>query len=93
MMAGGGVRAGQAYGSTDDVGLHAVEDRLHVHDSDAIVVGWKSVPGNRAGASRQQAASRDPACSTGVTPHLFGDTNVLSRLPHDSPEPGIGRGW
>jgi uncharacterized protein (DUF1501 family) len=31
-MAGGGVRSGYAYGTTDDVGLHAVEDRLHVHD-------------------------------------------------------------
>jgi hypothetical protein len=31
-MAGGGVRSGYAYGTTDEVGLHAVEDRLHVHD-------------------------------------------------------------
>jgi hypothetical protein len=32
LMAGGGVRGGRAYGATDDLGLHAVEDRLHVHD-------------------------------------------------------------
>lgn len=31
-LAGGGVRGGQAFGATDEVGLHAVEDRLHVHD-------------------------------------------------------------
>jgi hypothetical protein len=31
-LAGGGVRGGQTIGSTDELGLHAVEDRLHVHD-------------------------------------------------------------
>ncbi len=37
-MAGGGVRSGQAYGATDEVGLHAVEDRLHVHDLHSTVL-------------------------------------------------------
>jgi hypothetical protein len=37
-MAGGGVRGGQTIGSTDEVGLHAVEDRLHVHDLHATVL-------------------------------------------------------
>ncbi len=37
-MAGGGVRAGHAYGTTDEVGLHAVEDRLHVHDLHATIL-------------------------------------------------------
>ncbi len=31
-LAGGGVRGGQAIGRTDELGLHAVEDRLHIHD-------------------------------------------------------------
>ncbi len=31
-MAGGGVRGGQTLGATDELGLRAVEDRLHVHD-------------------------------------------------------------
>src|SRR6266487_5380677 len=30
-MAGGGVRAGAAIGSTDDIGLRAVENKCHVH--------------------------------------------------------------
>jgi len=38
-MAGGGVRAGHAYGTTDEVGLHAVEDRLHVHDIHSTILG------------------------------------------------------
>ncbi|WP_436714364.1 DUF1501 domain-containing protein [Roseiconus lacunae] len=38
-MAGGGVKAGQAIGATDEIGLHAVEDRLHVHDIHATIMG------------------------------------------------------
>ncbi|QEG40934.1 DUF1501 domain-containing protein [Roseimaritima ulvae] len=37
-MAGGGVQGGQAYGTTDEIGLHAVEDRLHVHDIHSTVL-------------------------------------------------------
>lgn len=37
-MAGGGVRGGQTIGTTDSVGLHAIEDRLHVHDLHATVL-------------------------------------------------------
>lgn len=37
-LAGGGVQGGQTIGSTDDVGLHAVEDRLHVHDLHATLL-------------------------------------------------------
>ena len=31
-VAGAGIRGGRTVGSTDEIGLHAVEDRLHVHD-------------------------------------------------------------
>ena len=37
-MAGGGVRGGQVIGSTDDLGLHAVEERMHVHDLHATIL-------------------------------------------------------
>jgi hypothetical protein len=37
-MAGGGVQGGQTYGATDDLGLYAVEDRLHVHDLHATIL-------------------------------------------------------
>ena len=37
-MAGGGVKGGQTIGTTDEVGLHAVEDRLHVHDLHATIL-------------------------------------------------------
>jgi hypothetical protein len=37
-MAGGGVKGGQVIGATDEVGLHAVEDRMHVHDLHATIL-------------------------------------------------------
>ncbi len=37
-MAGGGVRPGIVVGRTDEVGLHAIEDRLHVRDLHATIL-------------------------------------------------------
>ena len=37
-MAGGGVKGGQTIGATDELGLHAVEDRLHVHDLHSTIL-------------------------------------------------------
>ncbi|QDU75809.1 hypothetical protein Pan97_28510 [Bremerella volcania] len=38
-IAGGGAKGGQTIGATDDLGLYAVEDKLHVHDIHATVLG------------------------------------------------------
>ena len=46
-MAGGGVKPGIVVGKTDEVGLHAIEDRLHVHDIHATILhalGARSLP-------------------------------------------------
>lgn len=37
-MAGGGVKGGYAYGATDEIGYHAVEDRMHIHDFHATLL-------------------------------------------------------
>jgi hypothetical protein len=37
-MAGGGVQGGQTIGATDELGLRAVEDRMHVHDLHASIL-------------------------------------------------------
>jgi hypothetical protein len=37
-MAGGGITGGQAYGATDEFGLHAVRDRVSVHDFHATIL-------------------------------------------------------
>jgi Protein of unknown function (DUF1501) len=38
LMAGGGVRGGLRLGTTDEIGLHAIEDRLHIHDIHATIM-------------------------------------------------------
>ncbi len=37
-MAGGGVQGGRVIGQTDELGLHAVSDRVHVHDLHASIL-------------------------------------------------------
>ncbi len=37
-MAGGGIKPGVVYGTTDEFGLHAVEGRAHVHDLHATIL-------------------------------------------------------
>ena len=37
-MAGGGIPGGRTIGSTDELGLHAVEDRIHVNDLHASIL-------------------------------------------------------
>lgn len=35
LLAGGGIKGGQVVGATDELGYHAVQDRMHVHDLQA----------------------------------------------------------
>ena len=37
-MAGGGIKGGQSYGATDDLGFHVVENQVHVHDIQATLL-------------------------------------------------------
>jgi len=37
-MAGGGVKAGQAFGATDDYGYEAVDGKVHIHDWHATIL-------------------------------------------------------
>ncbi len=37
-LGGGGVKGGITYGATDDIGLYAVENRVHVHDIHATIL-------------------------------------------------------
>lgn len=38
LLAGGGVRGGLAYGTSDEVGMNAVENKVHVHDLHATIL-------------------------------------------------------
>jgi hypothetical protein len=42
-LAGGGVRGGKTIGSTDEIGLHAADDKVHVHDLHATILGLLGV--------------------------------------------------
>jgi hypothetical protein len=37
-LAGGGIRAGQTLGATDDLGFHVVDAPVHVHDLQATIL-------------------------------------------------------
>jgi uncharacterized protein (DUF1501 family) len=37
-LAGGGIKGGMTYGATDEIGLYAVENRVHVHDIHATIL-------------------------------------------------------
>ena len=37
-MAGGGIKGGQVIGATDEIGLNAVQDKVHVHDLHATIL-------------------------------------------------------
>ena len=37
-LAGGGVKGGRIIGATDEIGLHAAEDKVHVHDLHATIL-------------------------------------------------------
>ena len=37
-LAGGGVKGGFRYGSTDDYGYYAAEDKVHIHDLHATIL-------------------------------------------------------
>lgn len=38
LMAGGGIKGGQAIGATDEIGFRAVEDKVHLHDLHATML-------------------------------------------------------
>ena len=38
LLAGGGVKGGTTYGSTDDFGFHPVENPVHMHDIHATIL-------------------------------------------------------
>jgi arylsulfatase A-like enzyme len=38
LLAGGGVKGGLAYGATDELGMNATENPVHVHDLHATIL-------------------------------------------------------
>jgi hypothetical protein len=46
-LAGGGVHGGKVIGATDDIGFQAVQDKVHVHDLHATVLGLLGIDHKR----------------------------------------------
>jgi hypothetical protein len=63
-LAGGGVRGGQVIGKTDEFGLHAVEDRVHVHDLHATILAALGVDHTRL-IYRHQGRPERPTVNEG----------------------------
>ena len=63
-LAGGGVQGGRTIGATDEVGLHAVEDRLHVHDFHATIL-WLMGLDNMALTYRYKGRPERPTQNEG----------------------------
>ena len=43
LLAGGGVKRGHVFGDTDELGYHAVESPVHVHDLQATILGCLAI--------------------------------------------------
>ena len=46
-LAGGGVKGGVSYGATDEFGLSAVENRVHVHNLHATILHLRGLDHQR----------------------------------------------
>ncbi len=70
-MAGGGMKPGLVYGKTDELGLHAIENRLHVHDLHATILHALGVDHSRL-IYRHQGRPERPTVNEGrVCRELF----------------------
>ena len=58
-MAGGGVKEGIVVGKTDEVGLHAIENRLHVHDIHATILHALGVDHSRLVSAPRTSRTTD----------------------------------
>jgi len=77
-MAGGGVKPGFIYGATDDIGYHAVEDRMHLHDFHATVAKPAGSRSREADLSLQRPRFPPDGCSWRGGPE---DNRVSWRKP------------
>ena len=71
-FAGGGVKGGQIIGATDDFGMHAVEDRSHVHDLHATVLAAMGIDHERLVYRHQGRPERATVNEGSVIDGVFG---------------------
>jgi uncharacterized protein (DUF1501 family) len=71
-MAGGGVKGGQAIGSTDEIGMYAVEQRAHVHDIHATMLWALGLDHVRTTYMHNGRAERPTIVAGEVIPGVLG---------------------
>jgi hypothetical protein len=71
-MAGGGVKGGQTIGTTDEIGLRAVENPIHVHDIHASVLHALGLDHLRVTFMHSGRAERPTVTGGNVVKELFG---------------------
>ncbi|MCB1089456.1 MAG: DUF1501 domain-containing protein, partial [Verrucomicrobiae bacterium] len=59
LLAGGGIRGGCTYGATDEFGMHAVENPVHVHDLHATLLHQMGLHANHLEVPGQKRLERD----------------------------------
>ena len=96
-MAGGGVKPGIVIGATDELGLHAIEDRLHVHDLHATILHCLGVDHTKLiyrhqGRPERPDRQRGPGLPRPV-PGLIGGSHsrvARARRPRITPAQRVG---
>jgi uncharacterized protein (DUF1501 family) len=78
-MAGGGIQGGRAIGATDEIGLRAVEDRVHIHDAHATILSLMGLDHRRLTYFFQGREMR--------LTDIGGDNDLGARLTGRSPGP------
>jgi len=71
-FAGGGVKGGRIIGATDDFGMHAIEDRAHVHDLHATILAAMGVDHTRLIYPHQGRPERPTVNEGWVIDKVFG---------------------
>jgi uncharacterized protein (DUF1501 family) len=74
-MAGGGIRGGKTIGATDEIGLRAIEDKVHVHDAHATILGLLGLDHRKLTYLHQ---GRDQRLTD-----VGGENNLAERLTRD----------
>ncbi len=70
-LAGGGVKGGQIIGQTDEFGLHAIEDRVHVHDLHATILAALGVDHRRLIYNHQGRPERPTVNEGSIVEKVF----------------------
>jgi hypothetical protein len=71
-MAGGGARGGQTVGSTDDIGMYAVEQKAHVHDIHATMLWALGLDHHKTTYMHNGRAERPTVVAGEVIKGIFG---------------------